>query len=191
MRCRGRVVLRVLLLPLSIALLGLGLLGAVFGRRRRTLHDILGINHAESHQAMVRFEDVGFGYDADGAPTLHDIDLVVPPGARVAIVGETGSGKTTLGYLVARLYDTTSGRVSIDGVDIRDLSFASLARAVGLVSQETYLFHATIRENLRFAKPDASDEEVEAAAQAAQIHGLISTLPDGYILCTMVLPRPP
>jgi ATP-binding cassette, subfamily B, bacterial len=128
----------------------------------------------------VRFEGVGFGYDPDGPPTLEDIDLAVPPGARVAIVGETGSGKTTLGYLVARLYDTTSGRVAIDGVDIRDLSFASLANAVGLVSQETYLFHATIRENLRFAKPDASDEELEAAARAAQIHQLIASLPDGY-----------
>jgi ATP-binding cassette, subfamily B, bacterial len=128
----------------------------------------------------VRFEDVAFAYDPDGPPTLHDIDVAVPPGTRVAIVGETGSGKTTLGYLVARLYDTTSGRVTIDGVDVKDLSFADLARAVGLVSQETYLFHATIRENLRFAKPDASDEELEAAARAAQIHGLIASLPDGY-----------
>jgi ATP-binding cassette subfamily B protein len=98
----------------------------------------------------------------------------------VAIVGETGSGKTTLGYLVARLYDTTAGRITIDGVDVRDLSFAALSQAVGLVSQETYLFHATIRENLRFAKPDASDEELEAAARAAQIHDLIASLPDGY-----------
>ena len=95
-------------------------------------------------------------------------------------MGETGAGKTTLGYLVARLYDATSGRITIDGVDIRDLSFASLSRAVGLVSQETYLFHASIRENLRFAKPDATDEELEAAARAARIHDLIASLPDGY-----------
>jgi ATP-binding cassette subfamily B protein len=128
----------------------------------------------------VRFEGVGFGYDPDAPPTLSDVDIAVPPGARVAIVGETGSGKTTLGYLVARLYDTTEGRVTIDGVDVRDLSFASLAGAVGLVSQETYLFHATIRENLRFAKPGASDEDLEAAARAAQIHHLIASLPDGY-----------
>ncbi|MEA2179582.1 MAG: ATP-binding cassette, subfamily bacterial, partial [Solirubrobacteraceae bacterium] len=128
----------------------------------------------------VRFEGVGFGYDPDAPPTLSDVDIAVPPGARVAIVGETGSGKTTLGYLVARLYDTTEGRVTIDGVDVRDLSFASLAGAVGLVSQETYLFHATIRENLRFAKPGASDEDLESAARAAQIHGLIASLPDGY-----------
>jgi ATP-binding cassette, subfamily B, bacterial len=134
----------------------------------------------ERVRGEVRFEGVAFGYDPDQPPTLRDIDLFVPPGARVAIVGETGAGKTTLGYLVARLYDTTAGRVTIDGVDVRDLSFAALARAVGLVSQETYLFHATIRENLRFAKPDASDEELEAAARAAQIHELIAALPEGY-----------
>jgi ATP-binding cassette subfamily B protein len=141
--------------------------------------DPVDLDHARL-RGEVRFEGVGFGYDPDGPPTLQDIDLVVAPGARVAIVGETGSGKTTLGYLVARLYDTTSGRIAIDGVDVRDLSFASLASAIGLVSQETYLFHATIRENLRFAKPDASDEELEAAARAAQIHTLIESLPDGY-----------
>jgi ATP-binding cassette subfamily B protein len=128
----------------------------------------------------VRFQGVAFAYDPEGAPTLRDIDLTVAPGARVAIVGETGAGKTTLGYLVARLYDPTGGRVTIDGVDIRDLSFAALARTVGLVSQETYLFHASIRENLRFAKPDAGDEELESAARAAQIHDLIASLPEGY-----------
>jgi ATP-binding cassette, subfamily B, bacterial len=128
----------------------------------------------------VRFERVAFGYEPDGPPTLTGIDVTVPPGARVAIVGETGSGKTTMGYLVARLYDTIAGRVTIDGVDVRDLAFDALAAAVGLVSQETYLFHATIRENLRFARPGASDEELEAAARAAQIHDLIASLPDGY-----------
>jgi ATP-binding cassette subfamily B protein len=128
----------------------------------------------------LRFEGVTFGYDADGPPTLDSIDLVVPAGTTTAIVGETGSGKTTLGYLVARLYDANAGRVTIDGVDVRDVSFASLASTVGLVSQETYLFHATVRENLRFAKPDASDEELEDAARAAQIHDLISSLPEGY-----------
>jgi ATP-binding cassette subfamily B protein len=128
----------------------------------------------------LRFEGVTFGYDADAPPTLDGIDLVVPAGTTTAIVGETGSGKTTLGYLVARLYDATAGRVTIDGVDVRDLSFASLARTVGLVSQETYLFHATVRENLRFAKPDATDEELEDAARAAQIHDLIASLPEGY-----------
>jgi ATP-binding cassette, subfamily B, bacterial len=128
----------------------------------------------------VRFEHVAFGYEPDAPPTLEGVDLDVPAGARVAVVGETGSGKTTLGYLVARLYDVTEGRVTIDGVDVRDLSFASLAGAVGLVSQETYLFHATIRENLRFARPGATDEELEQAARAARIHDLIAGLPDGY-----------
>jgi ATP-binding cassette subfamily B protein len=128
----------------------------------------------------LRFDGVTFGYDADGPPTLDGIDFVVPAGTTTAIVGETGSGKTTLGYLVARLYDANAGRITIDGVDVRDVSFASLARTVGLVSQETYLFHATVRENLRFAKSDATDEELEDAARAAQIHDLISSLPEGY-----------
>ena len=96
------------------------------------------------------------------------------------MVGETGAGKTTLGYLVARLYEPQAGRVTIDGVDVRDASFASLAATVGVVSQETYLFHATVRENLRFARPEATDEEVEAAARTARIHDLVASLPDGY-----------
>jgi ATP-binding cassette subfamily B protein len=95
-------------------------------------------------------------------------------------VGETGAGKTTLGYLAARLYEPQEGRVTIDGVDIRDVSLASLARTVGVVSQETYLFHASVRENLRFARPDATDEEIEAAARTARIHDLVASLPDGY-----------
>ena len=128
----------------------------------------------------VRFESVSFHYEQDGARTLGGVDLTVPPGTKTAIVGETGSGKTTLGYLVSRLYDVTGGRVTIDGVDVRDLSFASLARTVGLVSQETYLFHATIADNLRFAKPGASDAELVAAARAARIHELVASLPDGY-----------
>jgi ATP-binding cassette subfamily B protein len=128
----------------------------------------------------LRFEGVSFAYDVDGPPTLEDVDLVVPAGSTTAIVGETGSGKTTMGYLVARLYDPTSGRIAVDGVDIRDVSFASLADTVGLVSQETYLFHASVAENLRFAKPEATDAELEEAARAAQIHDLIASLPDGY-----------
>jgi len=128
----------------------------------------------------VRFEDVSFGYDADAAPTIDSVTIAVPAGSTVAIVGETGSGKTTLGYLAARLYEATAGRVTIDGVDVRDLTFASLAETVGMVSQETYLLHATIRENLRFAKPAASDAELEEAARAAQIHELVASLPAGY-----------
>jgi ATP-binding cassette, subfamily B, bacterial len=128
----------------------------------------------------VAFEGVTFGYDPDAPPTLADIDIAIPAGSYVAVVGETGSGKTTLGYLVARLYDAQAGRVTIDGIDVRDLTFGSLSAAIGLVSQETYLFHASIRENLAFAKPEATDQEIEAAARAAQIHDLIVSLPDGY-----------
>ncbi|MFF3570865.1 ABC transporter ATP-binding protein [Nocardia jiangxiensis] len=128
----------------------------------------------------VRFEQVGFAYDAKDRQVLDDIDLTVPAGTSLAIVGETGSGKTTLGYLVARLYDASSGRVTIDGIDVRDLSYAELSASVGVVSQETYLFHASVAENLRFAKPDATDEELIAAARAAQIHEHIASLPDGY-----------
>jgi ATP-binding cassette subfamily B protein len=127
----------------------------------------------------VRMDEVWFRYD-DAAWTLEDVSFTVPPGTKTALVGETGSGKTTCAYLVARLYDATEGAVTIDGVDIRDLSFEAIASAVGVVSQETYLFHATVRENLRFARPDATDEEVEEAARAAQIHELVSTLPEGY-----------
>ncbi|WP_406108715.1 ABC transporter ATP-binding protein/permease [Streptomyces sp. NBC_01003] len=131
----------------------------------------------------VRFEDVEFRYDAaDGksAAILDGIDVTVPAGGSLAVVGPTGSGKSTLSYLVPRLYDVTGGRVTLDGVDVRDLDFDTLARAVGVVSQETYLFHASVAENLRFAKPDATEEELHAAARAAQIHEHIASLPDGY-----------
>jgi ATP-binding cassette, subfamily B, bacterial len=127
----------------------------------------------------VTFDHVWFRY-GDGDWTLEDVSFTVPAGTKTALVGETGAGKTTLGYLTARLYDVNEGSVQISGVDVRDLSFASLADLVGVVSQETYLFHATVRENLRFAKPDATDEEIELAADAARIHGLIASLPDGY-----------
>jgi ATP-binding cassette subfamily B protein len=130
-------------------------------------------------QGEVRFDDVWFRY-SDDQWTLRGVDLVAAPGTKTAIVGETGSGKTTLGYLVARLYDPAQGTVRIDGHDVRELSFESLAGAVGVVSQETYLFHASVRENLRFARPDATDEEIEAAASAAQVHELIASLPEGY-----------
>jgi ATP-binding cassette, subfamily B, bacterial len=138
-----------------------------------------GARTLEDPRGEVRLDGVWFGYD-DAAWTLEDVSFAVPAGTKTALVGETGSGKTTCAYLVARLYDATRGTVSIDGVDVRDLTFPSLSATVGVVSQETYLFHASVRENLRFAKPDASDEEVEEAARAAQIHELIATLPEGY-----------
>ena len=127
----------------------------------------------------VALDSVWFRYD-DAAWTLQDVSFTVPPGSKTALVGETGSGKTTCAYLVARLYDATRGTVSIEGVDVRDLTFESLADTVGVVSQETYLFHASVRENLRFARPSATDDDIEDAARAAQIHELIATLPDGY-----------
>jgi ATP-binding cassette subfamily B protein len=128
----------------------------------------------------VELQDVWFRYDSDAPWTLEEINAEIPAGTRTALVGETGSGKTTFAYLVARLYEAQRGCVSIDGVDIRDMTLDSLAATVGLVSQETYLFHASIRENLRFACPDASDVQIEDAARAAQIHELISSLPEGY-----------
>src|SRR5687768_7385858 len=124
--------------------------------------------------------DAGDLPDADGAWTLRDVSFEVPAGTTTAVVGETGSGKTTVGYLVARLYDVERGRVTLDGIDVRGATMSSLARTIGVVSQETYLFHASIKDNLRFAKPEASDEEIEAAARAARIHDLIASLPDGY-----------
>ncbi|MFJ1716824.1 ABC transporter ATP-binding protein [Streptomyces sp. NPDC088260] len=134
----------------------------------------------ERIRGEVRFEGVDFSYDGKSGPTLDGIDVTVPAGGSLAVVGPTGAGKSTLGYLVPRLYDVTGGRVTLDGVDVRDLDFDTLARAVGVVSQETYLFHASVADNLRFAKPGATDAEIEAAARAAQIHDHIASLPDGY-----------
>ncbi|MEU2870927.1 ABC transporter ATP-binding protein [Streptomyces olivoreticuli] len=139
----------------------------------------------EKVRGEVRFEDVTFSYEAQGSgepprEALSGIELAVPAGGSLAVVGPTGSGKSTLSYLVPRLYDVVGGRVLLDGVDVRDLDFDTLARAVGVVSQETYLFHASVADNLRFAKPEATDEEIVAAARTAQIHEHIASLPDGY-----------
>jgi ATP-binding cassette subfamily B protein len=131
----------------------------------------------------LRFDGVSFRYDTGDAErewTLRDVDLAVAPGTTLALVGETGSGKTTLGYLAARLYDPERGAVRLDGTDLRELRFGALTDAIGVVSQETYLFHASVRENLRFAKPEATDDEIEDAARAAQIHDTIIALPEGY-----------
>ncbi|WP_269801771.1 ABC transporter ATP-binding protein [Blastococcus atacamensis] len=128
----------------------------------------------------VRFEGVGFTYPDGVRAALTGIDLTVPAGSTLALVGETGSGKSTLASLVARLNDPTEGRVSIDGVDVRDLTLADLARVVGVVSQETYLLHGTIRENLQHARPGATDAEMADAARRAQVHDLITALPLGY-----------
>ncbi|MFJ2754181.1 ABC transporter ATP-binding protein [Nocardioides sp. NPDC087217] len=127
----------------------------------------------------VVLDDVGFSYDGS-QPVLEHISLRVPAGGSLALVGATGSGKSTLAGMVARLHDPTSGRVLLDGVDLRDLTLADLAANVGMVTQETYLLHASVRDNLRHARPEASDAEIEEAARAARIHDLIVGLPDGY-----------
>jgi ATP-binding cassette subfamily B protein len=157
---------------------------ALFDRIFEYLDQPIDIEEAEQPVTEPRpgdvvFDDVWFRYD-DATWTLQDVSFTVPAGTKTALVGETGSGKTTLGYLTARLYDVNRGSVSIGGVDVRDLSFRALSELVGVVSQETYLFHATVRENLRFARPSATDEEIEQAAEAARIHDLIVALPDGY-----------
>lgn len=131
-------------------------------------------------RGAVRLEKVSFSYGRAPEPTLKDVSIDIPAGMHVAIVGATGSGKTTLGYLLARLYDVGKGSIRYDGVDVRDLSFQSLADLLGVVTQEPYLLHASIAENLRFAKPEATREELIAAAKVAQIHDAIAALPQGY-----------
>lgn len=128
----------------------------------------------------VTFENVTFRYPDADADAVTGLDLHVPAGTRLALVGESGAGKSTIAGLVARLQDPTSGRVLLDGVDLRDLTLADLASQVGVVSQETYLLHTSVRENLRYARPEATDEEIEAAAKAAQVHDVILALPRGY-----------
>lgn len=135
----------------------------------------------EKVQGRVRFEHVGFRYEASQAePTLHDINLEAESGQLVALVGPSGAGKTTLTYLIPRLYDAESGRVTIDGIDVKNIQLESLGQIIGVVTQETYLVHDTIRENLRYGNPDATQQQIEDAAQAAAIHEHIKNLPEGY-----------
>lgn len=151
----------------------------------------------EEVAGRVRFDHVSFAYDQpvnqeaeaeegvemspDATPfQLEDIDFVVEPGQLAALVGPSGSGKTTIAMLVPRFYDVDSGSVSIDGHDVRDVTLASLGDVIGIVTQETYLFHATIRENIAYGRPDATDEEIRAAAKAAAIDARIMELPDAY-----------
>jgi ATP-binding cassette subfamily B protein len=127
----------------------------------------------------LRFDRVGFEY-MDGRPVLEDVDLHVVEGRTIALIGHTGSGKTTLTSLVPRFYDATSGRVLVDGVDVRDVTLRSLRRAIGVIPQDPFLFSATVRENITFGAPDLSDEEVERIARLAQAHEFVERLPDGY-----------
>jgi ABC-type multidrug transport system fused ATPase/permease subunit len=127
----------------------------------------------------LHFEGVGFEY-MEGRPTLQDIDLRLEPGKTIALIGHTGSGKTTLTSLVPRFYDVTAGRVTLDGVDVRDVKLASLRHAIGVISQDPFLFSATVRENIKFGAPDLDDAEVESIAQLAQAHEFVTRLPNGY-----------
>jgi ABC-type multidrug transport system fused ATPase/permease subunit len=128
---------------------------------------------------LVRFENVSFEYLA-GRPVLQDIDLELEPGRTVALIGHTGSGKTTLASVVPRFYDVTAGRVTVDGADVRDVKLVSLRRAIGIVAQDPFLFSATVFENIAFGAPDATPEQVDEAARLAQAHEFIAALPDGY-----------
>ena len=130
-------------------------------------------------EGRIRFEGVAFGYDPE-RPVLEDIDLEIEPGQNIAVIGHTGSGKTTLTALVPRFYDVTSGRLEIDGVDVRDVELSSLRRAIAVISQDPFLFSTTVRENIAFGAPDATDEEVEHAARLAQAHEFVAELPQGY-----------
>jgi ATP-binding cassette, subfamily B, multidrug efflux pump len=134
-----------------------------------------------ARRGRVAFENVSFNYDGDGGdPVLKGISFCAEPGQTVALLGTTGAGKSSLVHLIPRFYDVTGGRVTLDGIDVRDLAQDDLRRAIGVALQETVLFSGTIRDNIRYGKPDASEVEVIAAARAAQAHDFILSLPEGY-----------
>jgi ATP-binding cassette subfamily B protein len=130
-------------------------------------------------RGLVRFEGVTFGYDPE-RPVLHEIDLELEPGRTVALIGHTGSGKTSFASLVPRFYDVTEGRVTVDGVDVRAARLDSLRAVIGVIDQDPFLFSATVRENIAFGRPDATEDEIVAASRAAQAHEFIERLPQGY-----------
>jgi len=138
--------------------------------------DAIELRDVKGH---VRFEDVSFGYDAI-SPVLRHVDIDAKPGEIVALLGQTGSGKTTVVNLMPRFYDVTGGRITIDGIDIRDVTLSSLRRAFGIVQQDVFLFSATIRENIAYGSPGATDEDIVRVAKLARIHDFIETLPDKY-----------
>jgi ATP-binding cassette subfamily B protein len=132
-----------------------------------------------SGEGRIVFEGVSFGYDPE-RPVLDGIDLDVEPGRSIAVIGHTGSGKTTLTALVPRFYDVTAGRVLVDGTDVRDVKLTSLRRSIAVISQDPFLFSTTVRENIAFGAPDATDEEIARAARLAQAHEFVAALPEGY-----------
>lgn len=177
---------------LQVPIRALGWIVMLFARAASAAERIYEILDAESAvkekpgaielkdvQGLVRFENVSFGYDAV-SPLLHDVSFEARPNEVVALLGPTGSGKTTVVSLIPRFYDVTSGRITIDGHDIRDVTLASLRRNVGIVQQDVFLFSATIRENIAYGAISASKEEIEAAARTARIHDFIERLPEGY-----------
>lgn len=131
-------------------------------------------------EGVIRFEDVGFAYRVEDRPALHDVNLEVRRGETVALVGPSGGGKTTILNLIPRFYDASSGKVTIDGTDVRDVTLASLRDHVALVTQEPFLFDDTIRANIAYARPEASEEQIIEAAKAAAAHDFVTALPDGY-----------
>jgi ATP-binding cassette subfamily B protein len=177
-----------------MSLVGASMLVVRFSRAGASAERIEGVLANEPHlparadalteftpRGRLAFEDVSFSYDRAGAdPVLQGISFVVEPGETVAVLGATGSGKSSLLHLIPRFYDVTAGRVTLDGVDVRDVDEAALRARVGVALQEAVLFSGTVRENIRYGRPEASDEEVEAAARAAQAHDFIVRLPEGY-----------
>ncbi|HEU5263743.1 MAG TPA: ABC transporter ATP-binding protein, partial [Gaiellaceae bacterium] len=143
------------------------------------VRDARGARDLPPGEGRIAFEGAAFSY-APGRPILEELDLEIEPGRTIALIGHTGSGKTTLASLVPRFYDVTEGRVTIDGADVREVKLASLRRAIGIVAQDPFLFSATVRENITFGAPGASDDDVVHAARLAQAHDFIEELPDGY-----------
>jgi len=177
---------------LQMPVRSLGWIVMILSRARsagQRIYDILDAESAVKEKAdalelkdvkgRVRFEDVSFSYDAV-SPVLSGIDIDAKPGQVVALMGPTGSGKTTVVNLMPRFYDVTAGRIIIDGIDIRDVTLASLRRAIGIVQQDVFLFSATIRDNIAYGAVNASQAEIEEAAAAAHIHDWIVSLPEGY-----------
>jgi ATP-binding cassette subfamily B protein len=136
--------------------------------------------HLDQARGQVEFDQVTFRYGTHDRPALKDVSFKIEPGQLAALVGPTGAGKTTITNLLPRFYDPQLGAVRLDGYDVRDLTLESLGRQIGMVFQDTFLFHASIRDNLLYAKPDATEAEMVAAAKAAYIHDFIASLPEGY-----------